>query len=98
MKSLYGILTIILNCCNISYSAIQKDCLLETPFPDYTSIFLFLFPIVTSSDGEKFVITHSLVHSPKEQKNSLKRLKRLQLISMLTLKSLQAFLMPNNFG
>ena len=41
MKSLYGILTIILNCCNISYSAIQKDCLLETPFPDYTSIFLF---------------------------------------------------------
>lgn len=46
MKSLYGILTIILNCCNISYSAIQKDCLLETPFPDYTSIFLFFsFPI-----------------------------------------------------
>ena len=46
----------------------------------------------------KFVITHSLVHSPKEQKNSLKRLKRLLLISMLTLKSLQAFPMPNNFG
>jgi len=39
MKSLYGILTIILNCCNISCSAIQKDCLLENPFPDYTSIF-----------------------------------------------------------
>ena len=41
MKSLYGILTIILNCCNISCSAIQKDCLLAPPFPDYTSIFLF---------------------------------------------------------
>ena len=50
------------------------------------------------SSWAKFVITHSLVHSPKEQKNSLKRLKRLLLISMLTLKSLQAFPMPNNFG
>ena len=58
---------------------------------------LLLHHIVTSS-WAKFVITHSLVHSPKEQKNSLKRLKRLLLISMLTLKSLQAFPMPNNFG
>lgn len=43
MKSLYGILTIILNCCNISCSAIQKDCLLAPPLSRLHFYFSFLF-------------------------------------------------------